>query len=145
MLIRPVSRRGFMQASAAAGAAALAPASPLRAQTTKVLKARSYFDAAILDPGDRQGVVEEEIMSAVMGGLVRLKPGNEWTWEKDLAVSIEQADPTHIKFQFKPSISWTNGFGEVTAEDVKFPTSPSPIPRARPNTGPTGTRSTMSR
>lgn len=120
MSARSLSRRGFMQASAAASAAALSPAASLRAQTTKVLKARAYFDAAILDPGDRQGVVEEEIMSAVMGGLVRLKPGNEWTWEKDLAVSIEQADPTHIKFQLKPGIPWTNGFGEVTAEDVKF-------------------------
>ena len=81
MFIRSLSRRGLLQASAAAGAAALAPATSLRAQTTKVLKARAYFDAAILDPGDRQGVVEEEIMSAVMGGRVRLKAGNVWTWE----------------------------------------------------------------
>jgi peptide/nickel transport system substrate-binding protein len=114
------SRRSLLKGSAIAGAAALAPSASPHAQTTKVLKARSYIDVAILDPGDRQGVVEEEIMSAIMGGLVRLKPGNEWTWEKDLAVSIEQADPTHIKFQLKPGIPWTNGFGEVTAEDVKF-------------------------
>src|SRR5215472_2894610 len=120
MSVGSLSRRSLLKSSVAAGAASLAPAASLRAQATKVLKARSYFDAAILDPGDRQGVVEEDIMSAIMGGLVRLKPGNEWTWEKDLAVSIEPADPTHIKFQLKPGIPWTNGFGEVTADDVKF-------------------------
>jgi peptide/nickel transport system substrate-binding protein len=120
MFVRSFSRRGFMQASAAASAAALAPTSPLRAQTTKVLRARSYVDVAILDPGDRVGVVDDEIMSSIFGGLVRLKPGNAWTWENDLAVSVEQVDPTHIKFQLKPGIPWTNGFGEVRAEDVKF-------------------------
>jgi peptide/nickel transport system substrate-binding protein len=120
MAIGSWSRRGFFSSSAAVAAAAFLPMSSLRAQGTKVLKARAYFDAAILDPADRQGVVEEEIASAILGGLVRLKPGNEWTWEKDLAVSIEQVDPTHIKFQLKSGIPWTNGFGEVTAEDVKF-------------------------
>src|SRR4029453_1115005 len=35
-------------------------------------------------------------------------------------LSIEQADPTHIRFELRPGIPWTNGFGELTAEDVKF-------------------------
>jgi peptide/nickel transport system substrate-binding protein len=115
-----LSRRGFIKASAAAGAIALASGGAVRAQATKVLKARSYVDVALIDPGDRVGVVDEDVMNAIFGGLVRLKPGNEWTWENDLAVSVEQVDATHIKFQLKPGIPWTNGFGEVTAEDVKF-------------------------
>src|SRR6516225_170948 len=121
MSIHELSRRGLLKASAAAGAAALAPTTSPHAQTTKVLMARSYINVAILDPGDRVGVVDDEVMTAMLGGLVRLKPGaDDWSWEKDLAVSIEQVDPTHIKFQLKPGIPWTNGFGEVTAEDVKF-------------------------
>jgi len=119
--IHELSRRSLLKTSAAAGAAALAPSASPHAQATKVLKARSYIDVAILDPGDRVGVVDDEVMTAMLGGLVRLKPGaDDWSWEKDLAVSIEQVDATHIKFQLKPGIPWTNGFGEVSAEDVKF-------------------------
>ena len=49
-----------------------------------------------------------------------LKPGESWGWERDAALSIEQVDPTHIRFQLRPGLGWTGGFGEVTAEDVKF-------------------------
>jgi peptide/nickel transport system substrate-binding protein len=118
MSIDALSRRGLLKASLVAGA--VARSRPLRAQPTKVLKARAYGYVSILDPGDRIGVVDDDVMGAILGGLVRRKPGNEWAWENDLADSIEQIDPTHIKFQLKPGIPWTNGFGEVTAEDVKF-------------------------
>jgi peptide/nickel transport system substrate-binding protein len=116
-----LSRRQFLQASAAAGVVA---ASPLRAapQTpdTKVLRIRSYTNYETLDPAFRLGAPESDIIDAVLLGLVTLTPGATWGWEKDAALSIEQADPTHIRFQLRPGIPWTNGFGELTAEDVKF-------------------------
>ena len=51
MSVHSMSRRSLLKTSAAA--ASLAPVASPRAQATKVLKARSYFDAQILDPGDR--------------------------------------------------------------------------------------------
>ena len=65
-----------------------------------------------------------ETAFSLFPGLVRFKPtfepGQAWEWELDAATSIEQLDPTHIKFTLRPGIQWTNGFGEVTTEDVKY-------------------------
>ena len=112
-----LTRRAVLAAPAFIGAA-IAP--PARAQAAKVLKTRSLLDVAVLDPPNRISVTDGDVMRAIHGGLITLKPGNAWDWQLDLAASIEQTDPTHIRFQLKPGIPWTNGFGEVTAEDVKF-------------------------
>src|SRR5262245_49905923 len=116
-----VSRRAFLTGTAAAG---LSLAAPQRrrgeAADPKVLKVRSYLNFETLDPAFRQSAPEGDIIEAVLLGLVGLKPGDTWGWERDAALSVEQVDPTHIKFQLRPGIGWTGGFGEVTAEDVKF-------------------------
>ena len=85
-----------------------------------MLKTRSLLDVAVLDPANRISVTDGDVMRALFAGLVRMKPGDTWGWEKDLAVAIEQVDPTHITFTLRPGVPWTNGFGEVSAEDVKF-------------------------
>jgi peptide/nickel transport system substrate-binding protein len=113
----PLSRRGVL---AGAGGLAVSALSPVLADNTLVLKTRSSLDVSVLDPPNRISVTDGDVMRAIFSGLVRLKPGDAWQWEKDVAVSIEQVDPTHIKFQLRPGVPWTNGFGEVTAEDVKF-------------------------
>src|SRR5207249_10537922 len=38
----------------------------------------------------------------------------------DAADSIEQVDDTHIKFRLKPGLKWSGGYGEMSAEDVKY-------------------------
>ena len=48
------------------------------------------------------------------------KNGDEWAWEKQFAEDIVQESPVRIRFQLKTGIPWSDGFGEVTAEDVKF-------------------------
>ena len=42
------------------------------------------------------------------------------SWRPTGAAAIEQVDPTHVRFTLRPGIMFTNGFGEMTADDVKF-------------------------
>src|SRR5262245_63821570 len=59
-------------------------------------------------------------MRSIFRGLVTIKPGEEWGWEKDLAEEIVQESPTRIRFRLKKGIPWSDNLGEVTAEDVKY-------------------------
>lgn len=121
-LIESLRRRQFLQTSGALGLAAASGVLPqiVYAQGKKILKMRTYADMRSLDPAHSQGIVDEEIQSAIYSKLIQYKPGREWGWELDAAESIEQVDGTHIKFKLKPGIMFTNGYGEMTAEDVKY-------------------------
>ncbi len=33
---------------------------------------------------------------------------------------MKQLDPTHIEFKLKPGIMWSDDFGEMTVEDVRY-------------------------
>jgi peptide/nickel transport system substrate-binding protein len=120
MTQRTLSRRDFLATGAAGLAAATALRERAEAADPRVLKIRAYTNYEILDPAYHLGAPESDIMEAVSLGLVTVKPGEKWDWETDGAVSIEQVEPTRIRFQLKPGIPWTGGFGEVTVEDVKF-------------------------
>ena len=116
----PVSRRQVMQG---AGATALMVAGSGYAPAFaagSTLKARAYADMRSLDPAFSQGIVDEEIQGPIYNKLVQYKPGSKWGWQLDAAAKIEQTDATHIKFALKNNIGFTNGFGAMTAEDVKF-------------------------
>lgn len=64
---------------------------------------------------------ENDVYAALFDGLVEMTPGDTWAYEpSDMIVAIEQVDPTHITFQLRAGLPWTNGFGEVSAEDVKY-------------------------
>ena len=116
-----VSRRQFMKTSAAGALAAAAPLGDAWAQSgPKILRSRAARDPEILDPGWRLGTVEDDIMRSIFRGLVTIKAGDEWGWEKDLAEEIVQESPTRIRFRLKKGIPWSDNLGEVTAEDVKY-------------------------
>ena len=116
-----VSRRAFLAGTAAAGLTAAAPRGrPVEAADPKVLKVRSYYQLEALDPAFQISASDGDIIDTILMSLVTTKPGETWGWERDAALSIEQVDPTHIRFQLRPGLGWTGGFGEVTAEDVKF-------------------------
>ena len=85
-----------------------------------VLRVRAYGDAPNMDPAHSVGVTEEEVHAAIYNKLIQYKPGREWDWQLDAASMIEQVDPTHIKFALRDDIGFTNGFGAMSAEDVKF-------------------------
>jgi peptide/nickel transport system substrate-binding protein len=115
-------RRHILKTSGALGIAAATAGIPeiVYAQDKKILKIRTYADMRSLDPAHSQGIVDEEIQSSIYSKLIQYKPGREWGWQLDAAESIEQVDDTHIKFKLKKGIMFTNGYGEMTAEDVKF-------------------------
>src|SRR5947209_2366072 len=121
-MINRISRRHFLQASAAAGAlAGTVPGEQAFAQgAPKILKARAYISPEILDPGWRLNAVDGDIMSCIFSGLVTFKPGAEWAYENQLAQEIKQETPTRIRFQLKPGYQWSNGYGEGPAEEVTY-------------------------
>ncbi|GLS33875.1 ABC transporter substrate-binding protein [Mesorhizobium albiziae] len=86
----------------------------------KVLTARANQDVDKLDPAFYLGAVNSEVMSCIYSKLIRYKPGSEWSWELEAAEKIEQVDPTHIRFQLKKGIKFSNDYGELTVRDVKF-------------------------
>ncbi len=117
-----IDRRRFLQGVSAAGVTAtfggLLPGVAWAEGST--LKSRTYADMRSLDPAFSQGVVDEEIQSPIYNKLIQYKPGAEWGWQLDAAAMIEQPDPLHIKFALRDDMGFTNGFGPMTAADVKF-------------------------
>ncbi|MDI3337649.1 ABC transporter substrate-binding protein [Defluviimonas aestuarii] len=115
-------RRAFLKGATALGAmAATGLALPRPAFAAGgTLKTRTYADIRSMDPAFSQGVVDEEIHAAIYNKLIQYKPGREWGWQLDAADMVEQVDATHINFALKDNIGFTNGFGAMTAEDVKF-------------------------
>lgn len=116
-----ITRRGLLGSSAAvAGAAALGLpwSSVVHAQDRKLI-ARIDADISNLDPANRTGANDVNIIRAVAQGLVKFKPGST-EWELDAAEKIEQVSDTVIEFALKPGLKFTGDYGDLTAEDVKF-------------------------
>ena len=117
-----LSRRDFLKTTGAIGVASLAGSMSqiVYAQDKTILTVRAYSDMRSLDPAHSIGVVDEEIHCSIYSKLIQYKPGREWGWQLDAAESIEQVDDTSIAFKLKPGVMFTNGYGEMTAEDVKY-------------------------
>ncbi len=115
-----LNRRQAMAGMAAAGfSAGFYPSAAISADG-KVLRVRAYSDIQNLDPAFRKAAPEDDIMRNIFCGLVQNKPGTEWGWELDGAASVNQVDDKHIEFTLKEGLKWTDGYGDVTAEDVKY-------------------------
>jgi peptide/nickel transport system substrate-binding protein len=118
---RGISRRILMQSAALAGAAAaFAPRISL-AQDGNVLRVRAYSDIGILDPAFRQSQPDADVMECIFAPIAQFKP-NVSTWEAVplAAKTLRQLDPTHVAFELHPGIVYSDGFGEMTADDVKY-------------------------
>lgn len=115
----PLTRRGFLMGSTALGVATAARPK-LGWSAASVLRIRSYADLQILDPGYTLSAPESDIQNCIFNKLIEYKPGDAWEWELQGATAIEQVDNTHISFTLRPGVIWSNGFGELTAEDVKY-------------------------
>lgn len=90
------------------------------ATAEKVLRVGVRDTVGTLDPAFWQSSTESLIMSAIHPKLINYKPGDKWVYENELADSIEIVDATTIKFKLKEGVKWSNGYGDITAEDVKF-------------------------
>ncbi|MGE0117885.1 MAG: ABC transporter substrate-binding protein [Dongiaceae bacterium] len=94
-----------------------------RAQGASLCRSRMNEDIQVLDPGYMIGGAETTTQFATLPRLaipVKDESGT-WTWApSDYVSEIKQTDDGNISFTLKPGFMWSDGYGEVTAEDVKF-------------------------
>ncbi len=115
-----IARRFLMQLAMAAGGTAAFPAMSL-SQDGKTLHVRANRDIQVLDPGWMVGGVEIWSQMACLTQLANYEPGDKWGWVPGPMVEeISQRDDLNIHFKLKPGYQWSGGYGEVTAEDVKY-------------------------
>ena len=114
------NRRQLLQGAATLGvAAALGPHVAFSADH-KILRNRGEYRIQTLDPAFMWTNEEHMILVATMPRLIQFKAGDEWGWELADAKRIELVDQTHVEFELNEGMEWSDGYGEVTAEDVKF-------------------------
>ena len=93
---------------------------PEEAAEPKILRVRMYGDIQNLDPAFQISENDTIVANAVMDGLVRYCP-NSYELCNQLAEEIEQSeDGLEIRFKLREGVMWHNGYGELTAEDVKY-------------------------
>ncbi|MGG5810433.1 ABC transporter substrate-binding protein [Falsiroseomonas sp. CW058] len=119
MTIEIDRRRLLAGAAAAAGLAGAGGQALAQAAPRSSIAVRVERDPEIIDPGFRTGPHDGNIIRVVYQRLLRHKP-NSGELELDAAAEVTQASPTVIDFRLKPGQMFTDGFGEMTAEDVKF-------------------------
>ena len=113
-----LTRRTFL-GSTAAGTLTTAFPRTLKAADHGIVRIGAKNDFEVLDPAYSRNVAETDIMNSIFIKLISYN-GETWDTELDGAEAIEQVDPTHVKFVLRSGLGWTNGFGAVTAEDVKY-------------------------
>ncbi|WVX50939.1 hypothetical protein ROLI_040400 [Roseobacter fucihabitans] len=91
-----------------------------RAASAEDLSAQVEADFGQLDPAFWQSTSDVNVIHAIFPKLIEFKNSETWDWELSSAESIEQVDELTIRFKLKPGLMWTNGYGEVTAEDVEY-------------------------
>jgi peptide/nickel transport system substrate-binding protein len=90
---------------------------PTAAETLRIAIAA---DPAYVDPAYYGSSSEADLIDNLYPRLAKYVAGDTWKWELDAAKSVDLSDPQHIKFELKPGLMWSGGFGELTAEDVKY-------------------------
>ena len=113
-------RRQVLSGTMGLGAAALAAPRIAKAQDKKVVRIRYKADIKVVEPAGNFVVDEQFIVYGTQSNLITWAPGDKWVWQLDAASSIEQVDETHVAFTLRPGIMFSNGYGEMTAEDVKY-------------------------
>jgi len=115
-------RRAFLQTSSLALMGLVGGSIPAIswAGRGEELHIRNYQDVTSLDPVSSVSFAEGIIFGAINQNLLRFRPDGTWDTRLDAAEVFEQLDPTHYAFRLKPGQMFTNGFGEITADDVKF-------------------------
>ena len=117
-LFPATTRRQLLAGAAALGTVSLLPV--VAWADNGRLNVRAYLEPDDYDPLDASGFLEELLYGCIYRKLIQYVPGDEWDWQLDLAESIEQTSPTTIEFRLKEGQMWSDGFGEITAEDIKF-------------------------
>ena len=118
--LAPISRRRFLGTTAAALAASGPTATVFADAHGDTLRVRTPNDIVNVDPGFWQNTADLWTMDATLPKLINFKPGDKWEWELYCAESIEAVDAKTINFKVRPGFQWSDGYGELSAEDVQF-------------------------
>lgn len=114
-------RRNFLKAAGALGVAAMFRPGFAWSADGDTLRIRMTGDIQGLDPAFMIGEIEDVVMRGIYVSLNKLgdlRQGSPWSlWG---AEKLEQTDDKSIAFTLIDGMKWSNGFGPVTAEDVKF-------------------------
>ena len=92
----------------------------LAAAEPRVLRVRASADLQVLDPAHRKGQPEGDILRCLFPRLIEYRTGDQWGWRPGAAEAIAQDGPTRVRFRLRKGIMFTGGFGEVTADDIRF-------------------------
>ncbi len=84
------------------------------------LHIRNYLDILSLDPPHGFSMAEGIVENAIYQSLLQFKADGTWDTQLDAAEYFEAIDDTHYAFRLKKGQMFSNGFGEMTADDVKF-------------------------
>jgi peptide/nickel transport system substrate-binding protein len=115
-----MNRRQIMVGTSALGlAGAVSVPGTSRAQARSSITVRIDRELANFDPAFRSGPWDANVMRSVYQRLLKQKP-NSAELEMDAAEEVRFSSPTTIDFRLKPGQMFTDGFGAMTAEDVKF-------------------------
>jgi peptide/nickel transport system substrate-binding protein len=116
-----MTRRRLLQGAAMAGAAAAIGPRFSLADEGKTLRVRVYSDIQNLDPAFRVSEPDSEVMDCIFAPMAMFKPNVDgWVAEPLAAKTLKQLDPTHVAFELNPGIMYSDGYGEMTADDVKY-------------------------
>ena len=113
-----IDRRTALLGTALLAAPLAARAQPAAPKTS--IAVRIDRDAEVLDPAFRSGLQDGNICRAVFQRLYTVATGDTVAFIPDAASDLKQVSPTVVEFTLKPGQMFTGGYGEMTAEDVKF-------------------------
>jgi peptide/nickel transport system substrate-binding protein len=113
-----LTRRQMMATTAALAGTAFIPRAFAQDAKTE-MAARVRRDLEVLDPAFRSGLEDGQVIRAVYQNLAIFEPHGTGI-VMDAAESLEAVSPTEFRFKLKPGQMFTDGYGEMTAEDVKF-------------------------
>ena len=120
--ISPLARTVRATAILAAALAALLASAPVLAQSDETLtvRARAGQDIDTMDPAYYRGNEEYNIDQVIYSKLLRFGPGGT-DLVLDAAESVELSDDGLVlEFTLREGIQFHHGYGEMTADDVKF-------------------------
>lgn len=120
MTFNPTRRQVLVGGASIATIVALGAVHPAFAGADRTkITVRVEKDLSNLDPANRSGPIDLNVIWSVQQGLISFKPGST-EWELDAAEELEQVSDTEIRFKLRGGLAFTGGYGDLTAEDVKF-------------------------
>lgn len=116
------ARRAFIQKSSLAllglaGAGIPGAGWAVRGGTLHI---RNYQDITSLDSVSSLSAAEGIVSAAINRNLLCFRANGTWETRLDAAESFQQVDDTRYAFRLKKGQLFSNGYGEMTADDVKF-------------------------